>query len=130
MNVKLMVGILVIAAMPGWAQAQSAVTNEDAQQLVDTISGAQDKSQAYCDIIKLGDQIDQADQRGETTDKLNQKMDTLTEKLGPEWSALMSAYRDVDLNTKGGLETAATMQTTIETLNKLCGPAPPRSGRD
>jgi hypothetical protein len=54
--------------MPGWARAQSAVTNEDAQQLVDTISGDQDKSQAYCDMMKLDDQIEDANRSGENTE--------------------------------------------------------------
>ena len=120
MDLKLIVASLVIATTSGWALAQSAVTNEDAQQLVDTISGDQDKTQTYCDIVKLGDQIEQADQRGASTDELNQQMGKLDEKLGPEWSALMTAYRDVDLNTRVGLETAATMQTIIDALNTLC----------
>ena len=57
MDLKLIVASLVIATTSGWALAQSAVTNEDAQQLVDTISGDQDKTQTYCDIAKLRDQI-------------------------------------------------------------------------
>ena len=121
MDLKLIVASLVIATTSGWALAQSAVTNEDAQQLVDTISGDQDKTQTYCDIVKLRDQIGQADQRGGSTDELNQQMGKLDEKLGPEWSAFVTAYRDVELNTRAGLETAVTVQTTIDALNKLCG---------
>ena len=121
MNLKLIVGSLLIATAPGWALARSAITNEDAQQLVDTISGDQDKTQTYCDIVKLRDQIGQADQRGGSTDELNQQMGKLDEKLGPEWSAFVTAYRDVELNTRAGLETAVVVQTTIDALNTLCG---------
>ena len=121
MNLKLIVASLVIAATPGWALAQSAVTNEDAQQVVDTIRGDQDKAQTYCDIVKLGDQIQQASERGASTDELNQQMGKLDEKLGPEWLAFVTAYRDVELNTKAGLETAVIVQTTIDALNTLCG---------
>ena len=121
MDLKLIVASLVIATTSGWALAQSAVTNEDAQQLVDTISGDQDKTQTYCDIAKLRDQIGQADLRGGSTDELNQQMGKLDEKLGPEWSAFVTAYRGVELNTRAGLETAVVVQTTINALNTLCG---------
>jgi hypothetical protein len=130
MNLKLIVGSLVIATAPGWALAQSAITNQDAQQLVDAISGDQDKTQAYCDVMKLDDQIEQANERGASTDELKQRLKGLDEKLGAEWSALITAYRDVDLNTKAGLETAVTVQTTIDRLNNLCAPLPSRSGRE
>ena len=130
MNLKLIVGSLVIATAPGWAAAQSAITNQDAQQLVETISGDQDKAQAYCDIMKLDDQIAQANERGAGTDELKQQLKGLEEKLGVEWSTLITAYRDVDLNTRAGLETAAVLQTAINRLNSLCGPLPRRSGRE
>src|SRR6516165_1156029 len=102
MNLKLIVGSLVIATAPGWAAAQSAITNQDAQQLVETISGDQDKAQSYCDIMKLDDQIAQANERGAGTDELKQQLKGLEEKLGAEWSTLITAYRDVDLNTRAG----------------------------
>jgi len=130
MNLKLIVGSLVIATAPGWAAAQSAITNQDAQQLVETISGDQDKAQSYCDIMKLDDQIAQANERGAGTDELKQQLKGLEEKLGVEWSTLITAYRDVDLNTRAGLETAAVLQTAINRLNSLCGPLPRRSGRE
>ena len=37
---------------------------------------------SYCDIIKLGDQIDKADEK--KADELFQKMDELAKKLGTE----------------------------------------------
>ena len=64
MTLKLIVAIFLIAAAPRWAQAQSAVTNEDAQEVIGIISGDKDKSQAYCDSIKLGDQIEEDNQQG------------------------------------------------------------------
>jgi len=130
MNVKLTAAILVIAAAPGWAQAQSAVTNEDAQQVIEEISSDKDKTAAYCDSMKLDVQIDHADQAGANTDELKQRMDELNQKLGPEYAALMAAYRDMDLDTKGGLETGATVQAVIQTLNNLCGPKFRRYERD
>jgi hypothetical protein len=60
--------------------------------------------------------------RRANTDELTRQMDELTQKLGPEYAALMAAYRDMDLDTKSGLETGATVQATIQALNRLCAP--------
>jgi hypothetical protein len=130
MNLRLIVVGIIIAATPGWAQAQSAVTPDDAQQVITMISRDKDKIETYCEMVNLDDQIDQADQRGASPDELNQRKDQLAGKLGSEWSALMAAYRDADPNTKAGLETVAQMQTLIDGLNKLCGPAARASGHD
>ena len=130
MKLRLIVAILLIAAAPRWTQAQSAVTNQDAQEVIGIISGDKDKTQAYCDSIKLDRQIDQDNQQGKITDKLNQQMNELTEKLGPEYAALMAAYRDMDLSTRQGLETGAIVQQTVDKLRTLCGPAARPSRRD
>jgi hypothetical protein len=130
MKLKLIMAILLIAAAPRWAQAQSAVTNEDAQEVIGIISGDKDKTQAYCDSRKLDDQIEKDNQQGKSTDELNQQMNELTEKLGPEYTALIAAYQDMDLSSREGLETGAVVQETIDKLNALCGPAARRSRRD
>jgi hypothetical protein len=130
MKLRLIVAILLIAAAPRWTQAQSAVTNEDAQQVIGIISGDKDKTQAYCDSIKLGDQIEQDNQQGKSTDELNQQWNELTEKLGPEYTALMAAYQDMDLTSRQGIETGAIIQQTVDKLIALCGPAARRSRRD
>jgi hypothetical protein len=130
MKLKLIVAILLIAATPTWVQAQSAVTNEDAQEVIGIISGDKDKIQAYCDSIKLGDQIEQDNHPGKSTDELNQQMNELTEKLGPEYAALMAAYQDMDLTSREGLETGAVVQQTVDKLIALCGRAARRSGRE
>ena len=130
MKLKLIVAILLIAAAPRWAQAQSAVTNEDAQEVIGIISGDKDKTEAYCDSIKLGDQIEHGDQQGKSTDELNQQMNALTEKLGPEYAALMAAYRDMDLSSREGLKTGAIIQQIIDKLIALCGPTARRSRMD
>ena len=130
MKLRLIVAILLIAAAPKWAQAQSAVTNEDAQDVIGIISGDKDKTRAYCDSIKLGDQIERDNQQGKSTDELNQQMNELTEKLGPEYAALMAAYQDMDLTSREGLETGVIVQQTVDKLIALCGPAARRSGRE
>ncbi len=100
MNLKLIVAILAIAAVPVGAQAQkpgaAKVTNADAQKVVKIISGDKAKTQAFCELNKLGEQIDQAEQKNDskTADALSQKADALAEKLGPEYAALMDGLQD------------------------------------
>ena len=130
LKLKLIMAVLLIAAAPRWAQAQSAVTNEDAQEVIGIISGDKDKTQAYCDSLKLDDQIDKDNQQGKNTDELNRRMSELTEKLGPEYGALMAAYQDMDLSSREGLETGVIVQQTVDNLLALCGPAARRSGRE
>jgi hypothetical protein len=83
MNLKLIVAILVIAAVPMSAQAQKPsaanVTKADAQKVVKMISGDKAKTQTYCDIAKLGEEIEQANEKKDTkkADELSQKMDEL-----------------------------------------------------
>jgi hypothetical protein len=58
---KLIVAISLIAAVPVCAQAQnSRVSKDDAQRVVAIISGDKAKTQTYCDIQKLNEQIGRA----------------------------------------------------------------------
>jgi hypothetical protein len=100
MNLKLIVAILVIVAVPICALAQkpsaAKVTKADAQKVVKIIGGDKAKMQAYCDMAKIGDQVDDAAQKKDMkkADELNQKMDDLAKKLGPEYNAMMAALQD------------------------------------
>jgi hypothetical protein len=121
MNLKLIVAILVIAAMPAYAQPKKpSATNvtTDAQKVVKIISGDKARTQTYCDIGKLGDQIEEAEQKKDMNkiDELNKKMDELATKLGPEYAALMSRLQDIDPNSKEALEVGSG----LEALDKLC----------
>jgi hypothetical protein len=79
MNLRLIVAILVIAAVPVFARAQSPsaakVTRADVQKVVKIISGDKAKAQTYCQIGKLGEQIEEANNRkdSKTADELSQK---------------------------------------------------------
>ena len=59
MNLKLIVAILIIAAVPECAHAQKPsapkLTKADAQKVVNVISGDKGKTQTYCDLVKPGD---------------------------------------------------------------------------
>ena len=86
MNLKLIVTTLVIAAVPVFAQVEelrAANVKADAQEVVKLISADKAKTQAYCDIAKLGEQMDQAEQRkdGKKTEELAKKLDEMSQTL-------------------------------------------------
>ena len=122
MNLKLLVAVLAIAALPVCAQAQKPAamkaTKADAQKVVNIISADKVKAQAYCELASLGEQVEQADKSNDPkkADELSKKMDDLTNKLGPEYAGLMDALQDMDPETKEGQE----IGTTLEALDKLC----------
>jgi flagellar motility protein MotE (MotC chaperone) len=138
MHFKLIVAALAIAAVPALAQAQApnppksskptkpaktapaapASNAAAAQKLVKTISTDKAKTQTYCDIGKLGDEIEEAEQKKDLKriDDLNRKMDELATKLGPEYVALMGDLQDIDPSSKE----AQDISSTLEGLDKLC----------
>ena len=121
MNPKLIVAILVIAAVPVCAQAQkpSAVTKADVQKIIKIISDDKAKTQTYCDIAKLGHQADQAQEKIDTkkTEELYQQMDELGKQLGPEWVALMEGVNDLNPNSPDKQEISSEL---AEGAHRLC----------
>lgn len=122
MNLKSIVAILVIAAAPVYAQAQkpdpTKVSKQDAQNVFKIISGNKAKTQIFCDIGKLGDQMEQANARRDSkkVEELSLKADELGKKLGPEYAALMDGIQDVDPESEEGQE----IGLAIQALDKLC----------
>ena len=120
MNLKF-VAILVIA-VPVCAQAQppsaAKVTKADAQNVIEIIKGDRAKTQTYCAMAKLGDQIEQAEEKKDTKkiDELYRQMDELTTKLGPEYVALMDGLQEIDAGSEDGQE----IDLMLEALDKLC----------
>lgn len=121
MKLKSIAAAFVIAAVPLCAQAQNPpkATKADAEKVVKLISADKAKMQAYCEMNRLGEQIDQAEQKkdSKTSAALSQKMDELSQKVGPEYIALMDGMQDIDPNSKLAQDIGATM----EALDKLCG---------
>ena len=122
MNLKLIVAILVIAAVPVYAQAQKSsvakVTKADAQRVLEIISSDKAKIQTYCDMNKLGEQIEQANEKNNNNmvNKLSEKLEALGEKLGPEYTALMDGLPDIDLDSEVGQE----IESVLLSLDRLC----------
>ena len=119
MNLKF-VAILVIAAVPVTQQAQkpSAVTKADAQKVLNIISGDKAKTQTYCDMTKLGEQIEQANEKKDNkmVDELSEKLIALGEKLGPEYIDLMDGLEDIDPDSEDSQE----IESVLLGLDRLC----------
>ena len=122
MNPKLIVAILVSAAVPVCAHAQSSgaakVSKADVQKVLKIIGGDKAKTQTYCDIAELDDQIDKADEKNDTerADELFRKRAELATTLGPEYAALMDGLQDVNPNSQIGEE----IGSVLSALDKLC----------
>ena len=135
MNFKMIVVVLGIAVVPMCVQAQApnppkaakpakgakaapAAPETTVAAAVKTISGDMAKTQTYCDIGKLGSQIEDAEQKKDMNkiDELNKKMDEMTTKLGPEYVALLTRLEEIDPDSQEALE----IGSALETLDKLC----------
>ena len=120
MNLKLIVAILVIVVVTVCARAQepSAVTKADVQRVFKIISGDRAKTQTYCDMNQLGEQIEQANEKNDNkmVNELSEKLEALGEKLGPEYSALMDRLPDIDLDSEVGQE----IESVLLSLDRLC----------
>jgi hypothetical protein len=105
MNRLLIVGILIISAVPLFAQAQqpdAAKLKADAQKVVSIISGDKAKAQAYCQIANVGEQMNQAVQAKDQKklEELAQKLSELEKSLGPEYLGLVESLGKVNLPPK------------------------------
>ena len=109
MNKTLIVAILLIADAPVYAQDQQSNAinlKADAQKVVSIIKGDKAKTQVYCEINDLGEQIGEADQKKDdkNAEALSQQVTELEKKLGPEYLALVNNLNNVDPNSPEGRE--------------------------
>jgi len=126
MNLKLVIAISILVTAPAFAQAQQGgaspkapkPTKADVQKVVQTISGDKTKMQTYCDLAKLNEQMEQAENKKDTKtlQNLGAKVDNLTQKLGPDYIKLMDGLDQVDENSSEGKEFAAA----LDSLDKQC----------
>ena len=143
MKLSLFIVSLLVAAMPVCAQAQAPQPIQSpqapkatqapkapkgskeettkvaaAQKVVKAISADKAKTQTYCDIGKLGDQIQEADKKNDMKkiDELNLKMDELATKLGPDYVQLIGGLDDIDPDSKE----AHDIGSALASLDKLC----------
>jgi hypothetical protein len=118
-KLNFIVAALVVVAVPVCAQTQpTPVTKADVQNVFKIIGGDKAKTQTFCDIGKLGDQMEQANARKDSkkVEELSLKADELGKQLGPEWAALMDRIQDVDPESEVGHE----INSMIQEFDKEC----------
>jgi len=120
MKLKLGIAALLAVAIPAVAQAQQnnppanapKPTIADVQKLVQAISSDKAKVKAYCDIGKLQEQMEQAEQKKDTkaVDALSTKADALAKQLGPDYEKVMGGLDQLDPNSPEGRRYTAVFQ--------------------
>jgi hypothetical protein len=118
MTPKLIVAVLAITAIPVCAQAQDASAPVAAAQRVVKIISSDPSIAIYCDIGKLGEQIEDANEKKDrkAADLLTLKMRELEKQLDPEYVSLIGGLQDVDPESDDGVE----MEATLRPLDKAC----------
>jgi predicted transcriptional regulator len=105
-------------AVPLYAQDQqpnTAKLKADAEKVVRIISGDKAKSQIYCQIADLGNEIDQ-EKDSKKAQVLFRKMNELQKRLGPEYIAFLADSQDVDPDSKDGQD----IISTFDELDEAC----------
>jgi hypothetical protein len=121
MTLKFVVAAALFVALPIVTFAQSSKpTIEDAQKLVEKISADKDKLKAYCEIGKLHEQLDDAEEKGDEKEfeVLVAKLDGLEQQMGPDYIRVTDGLGDVDPNSAEGQK----FNAVFEPLRKQCGP--------
>jgi hypothetical protein len=121
MSWKHLLAICMIAAFPSLALAQPTTkpTKADVEKVIQLISADKAKVKTYCELQKIGEQMDQLDQKKDAKklQELDKQMVALEQKLGPEYVKLMKAMESVSEAQDKALIDA------FEPLNKMCGKA-------
>ena len=111
MNRLLIIAILIISATPLFAQGQLpdiAKLKADAQKVASIIKGDKAKTQTYCQVLDLSDELDQINQHQDPkkAEDLAQKIDDLQKNLTPNISRCSKRLR--------------TWIQTRKTVRRLC----------
>lgn len=126
MNHKFLIAVALFAAIPMMAYAQQddpaagapKPTVADAQKLAQMISSDKAKLKAYCDMGKLQEQMEQADQKKDdkALEALSAKLDSLTQQIGPEYVKVMEGLEEIDPNSAEGKR----FDAVFDALTKQC----------
>jgi hypothetical protein len=113
---------VTIAVVPVCAQTQSPsvpkVGKGEAEKVATIIRSDKAKTQAYCDLQKLAEQIRKAHQKKDRKriDELFRKVGPIEETLGPEYRALIDGIQEIAENQ----ELRAEFVLAFGALAKLC----------
>jgi hypothetical protein len=126
MKLKLIAAVSALAGIPALAHAQQGgpqpnvpkPTKVDVQNVVQIVTTDNAKTQAYCDLTKLYDQVEAGQQNNDfdTVEALTKQADALVDKLGPEYSKMVEGLGEVDLTSSEGKE----IMSILSGLDKLC----------
>jgi hypothetical protein len=119
LNGLVIVAALLISTAPLYAQRQQqnvAKLKADARNLVGIIGSDKTKTQTYCQIDDLSEQLIQAIQNKDRkkANALAEKIIELYKKMGPEFAALIDIKKRVDLNSPDGQEIASIVASLGE----------------
>jgi hypothetical protein len=117
--IHLIVAILAISIAPLFAQGEQpniAKLKADARNLVGIIGSNKTKTQTYCQIANLGEQMTQALQEKDKKKfvELAQKLSELQKNLGPEYVGLLESLGNANLTPKDGQEIVSMFDTLEE----------------
>jgi hypothetical protein len=125
MKLKLVAAISALA-IPALAHAQQSgpqpkapkPTKADVQSVVQIITSDKVKTQAYCDLNKLEDQVKAVQQNTDTktVETLTKQAEALIDKLGPEYFKLMDGLEKVDPKSSEAKE----IMSILSELDKRC----------
>ena len=126
MHVRFALAVAFVALFPVLAHAQQKppkTTVADVQKVVKAITADKAKSQAYCDMAKLEDEIGAAEEKRDTkkVEELSKKADQLAEKLGPDYAKVVAGLEEVNPDSPEG----RAINAAFEPLEKLCPGASP-----
>jgi hypothetical protein len=111
------IAILAIST-PMYVKAEQPSVDKlkaEARDFVKIVSSDKLKSQTYCEIVGLNDQIDQEEDPIEVQE-LSQKRDKLEERLGSKFVAFVAGFMNIDKDSRDYQEIASI----LEPLDKLC----------
>ena len=118
MKIPLTLAILILFTVPVYAQDQqpnTAKLKSDAQKVVWIISHDRAKSQVYCQVADLRNEIDQ-EKDSKKAEVLFRKINELEKQLGPEYINFVEAAKDVDPDSKDGQD----IISTFDELDEAC----------
>ena len=125
MKLKLVAAISALA-IPALAHAQQSdpqpnvpkPTKADAEKAVQIVASDKVKTQAYCDLAKLFDQLQVAREKNDsnTVQALDKELLPLVDKLGPEYAKVIEGMDQVDLTSNEGEE----LLSILSELDKRC----------
>jgi hypothetical protein len=129
MNFKSCVVALAIVALPLVAQAQLGPTRPpnvpkptaaDVQRVIGIIRADKTKLQAVCDLVKLDDQIADAEQKKDTKkmEELDKKAEASAQKIGPDYMKLMAGLEQMDNSSKESQQLTAPLDALVKTCPK------------